>query len=1562
MKVSLRLVERVSWMCKFILLACAASMVPVLACSEKKPEPKNIEPVLRAFETPSGWDSMNVELNTAQPLLAPMKMAIASDGRIFVTTQAGQVRLVKNEILQATPVLTISGVETFGDDGLQGIALDPEFSTTGQPGSGRFYTIHHYMSGSYGRPRISIWRMSTGNPDVANTSPEATFDLDSLVASGGGRPGSHVGATLQVGKDGALYVVVGMQDAPAAECQDWTRSASKIFRMDRTNLGVPASGNPYGTSGTNEIQKRVWGRGFRNPFNLAVDKVTGEMFVDDVGSNHVISPNPLGAFEETNAVPNPGQAGFVSAAPYDFGWPSTEGTGPHLVHRFENGQANENSGGQDCAKIGGDFYRPDFVAFPSSFVGAYFYADFCSTYIKYLSDSQQTPTSTSGAIPSNTATDWIVSTGVAITDIKTHPDGSIYILGRSTPERQGSAVGLMHKIFTSGPLPQVSVTDPTDGQRFSSGNPGVGTVNVPITVTASDSNGGLTLVEALVNNAVVGSCTSSPCTVTATGLGRGTYQVKGRATNVLGNTKTTGTISITVDGPNATINTPLASATFVAGTAVSFSGSATDASGNAITTASAFSWDVYLRHGTHQHHEGTFSGLSGSFTLGADAETADNIALNFVLTVTDSFGVSHTTSRLIQPVKPTLTLATAPAQGLEVKLDSSFKTSNFSFLSVAGINRTIGAPLKQKHPTTGRRYEFLNWSHGGSYQHVIATPQTNTTYTANYRDATGSGTGLYGEYFATTSFTSRQAETNEAINFDWGTGAPKPGQPSDGFTIRWTGKVQPYFTEEHTFYVDADGGVRLWVNGTQIINSWSESASERTSSTINLTGGTQYNVTLEYIDNSGPARVKLSWATSGVLKEVIPATQLIPATVIGPPPPTNEVLFVVGNTTLTTADQAIRDRIVNTLGKTIDVVNGPTLTTALATATGRKVVVVSETVSSGDIGTKLTTAAVPVINCEPAASDDLNFTTNAWGTTQGTTATTQTALNIIAPSDPLAAGLPSGSQTVSSAQTFIWGVPGGSPTIVARIVGSGTQAAIYRYDTGNAMQVGTAPHRRVGFFLHTTTATGLNATGWSLFDAAFNWAFGTVTPPTNQAPTVAAGADFNATAGTSVAINGSASDDSLPNPPATLTVSWSQVSGPGTATFTNGSTATPSVAFPAGAAGTYVLRITGNDSALSSTDDVSVTVSLPVVATPSISPNGGSFLTTDPAPSVTLATTTSGAELRYTTDGSEPTASSTLYSAPFVVSTNTTVKAKGFLTNYTPSATASATFTFTTPTVATPTFSPAAGTYSTAQSVSLSTTTSGATIHYTTDGSTPTSGSPAYTAPINVAVTTTVRALAIRSDWNDSAVASATYTISTAKNALFVVGNTTLSAADAALKSRLEGLGFVVTVKLDSASVTADATGQQLVLVSETCSSGNVGAKFLTVSQPVITLEPAIQDEMNLTGAAWGTDQGTVTSATQVNVLSSAGVLAAGFSGNTTVVTAANTFIWGAPGASATIISRVVGSSTQATSYKYEAGATLISGTAAGKRAVCFPHGTVATSLNSNGWALFDALVNWAVP
>jgi sugar lactone lactonase YvrE len=160
------------------------------------------------------------------------------------------------------------------------------------------------------------------------------------------------------------------------------------------------------------------------------------------------------------------------------------------------------------------------------------------------------------------------------------------------------------------------------------------------------------------------------------------------------------------------------------------------------------------------------------------------------------------------------------------------------------------------------------------------------------------------------------------------------------------------------------------------------------------------------------------------------------------------------------------------------------------------------------------------------------------------------------------------------------------------------------------------------------------------------------------------------------------------------------------------------------------------------------------VATPTFSPAAGTY---SAAQSVSIACTTSGATIYYTTDGSTPTMSSPQYSSPISVTSSRTLKAYACHAGMSSSAVATAAYTIMT-TVATPTFNPAAGIYSNAQSVTISSTTAGATIYYTTDGSTPTMSSPQYSSPISVASNTTLKAYACHAGMNNSAVASATYT------------------------------------------------------------------------------------------------------------------------------------------------------------------------------------------------------------
>lgn len=164
----------------------------------------------------------------------------------------------------------------------------------------------------------------------------------------------------------------------------------------------------------------------------------------------------------------------------------------------------------------------------------------------------------------------------------------------------------------------------------------------------------------------------------------------------------------------------------------------------------------------------------------------------------------------------------------------------------------------------------------------------------------------------------------------------------------------------------------------------------------------------------------------------------------------------------------------------------------------------------------------------------------------------------------------------------------------------------------------------------------------------------------------------------------------------------------------------------------------------------------PTLAAPVFSPAAGSY---SAAQSVTMSDVTSGAAIYYTTDGSTPTTTSKAYSGAVTVSATTTLKAIAVETGYNTSAAASATYTITLPTAATPVISPAGGSYTTAQSVTITDATSGAAIYYTTDGSTPTTASSVYSSAIAVAANTTIEAIAVETGYSNSAVATAAFTL-----------------------------------------------------------------------------------------------------------------------------------------------------------------------------------------------------------
>ena len=202
------------------------------------------------------------------------------------------------------------------------------------------------------------------------------------------------------------------------------------------------------------------------------------------------------------------------------------------------------------------------------------------------------------------------------------------------------------------------------------------------------------------------------------------------------------------------------------------------------------------------------------------------------------------------------------------------------------------------------------------------------------------------------------------------------------------------------------------------------------------------------------------------------------------------------------------------------------------------------------------------------------------------------------------------------------------------------------------------------------------------------------------------------------------------------------------------------------------------------------------VVQPNITPNGGTFST---AQTVSIATPTAGAAIRYTLDGTEPTEDSTLYTASFTASTQTRIKARAFKAGWMPSVTTDRTISFNYGTLAMPVPSPAPGSYLGSVTVSLA-AMPGATIHYTTNNTVSGTGTPIYTAPLTFTSTTTLRAKAVHQDYVTSPELNVVYTVQIAPPVISLASGAYAPGTSLTVTA---APGLIIRMSLDGTDPTA---------------------------------------------------------------------------------------------------------------------------------------------------------------
>jgi glucose/arabinose dehydrogenase len=322
------------------------------------PEPTAVPPT----PTPPAQPPASLSLQPiADGFVRPTNLTHAFDNRLFVTDQAGRIHIIHEGAMLAEPFLDITDRvnDRANEQGLLGLAFHPHYQQNG-------YFFVNYTNAN-GSTVIARYQVSADNPDRADRDNERIL----LTIS---QPyGNHNGGQIKFGPDGYLYI--GMGDGgsagdPLNHGQDMTTLLGAMLRLDidqgndEAAYAIPAD-NPFVAE--DRVRNEIWAIGLRNPWRFSFDRLTGDLFIADVGQN---------LWEEINFQPADSPGGE------NYGWNILEAS-----HCFRTANCDpeglvmpiaEYTRDGGCSVTGGYVYRGS--QWPALW-GNYFFADYCTGHI-----------------------------------------------------------------------------------------------------------------------------------------------------------------------------------------------------------------------------------------------------------------------------------------------------------------------------------------------------------------------------------------------------------------------------------------------------------------------------------------------------------------------------------------------------------------------------------------------------------------------------------------------------------------------------------------------------------------------------------------------------------------------------------------------------------------------------------------------------------------------------------------------------------------------------------------------------------------------------------------------------------------------------------------------------------------------------------------------------------------------------------------------------------------------------------------------------------------------------
>lgn len=729
----------------------------------------------------------------------PMAVSFSSDGRVFVAEKAGKIK-VFDDFGEVTSTLFAdlrTEVYDSGDRGILGLELDPDFPAS--PYVYVLYTYDHLLGDpapapKWGEPDVTgddcpkpvdadvndcpvsgrLVRLTAGGPGgneaiaenplvegwcqqfASHSVGDLQFDSEgNLYASGGegarasttdhgqygwpqknqcGDPPAGIGGTMTppTAEGGALRSQDVRTPNPLGLTTDPTGLSGSVIRVDPdTGEGIP--GNPMFSS-LDANERRIVGYGFRNPFRFVIDQTEDEIYVGNVGWTE---------WEEVD------RFAVDSGAAYNSGWPCVEGPEKNVAYRnleldlcedlyaepgavtpalFSYRAGGPIFPGDPCpddngaAITGMALYRD--TAFPAAYEGALFFADSVRGCVYVMFPDEN------GEPDPTTTTVFASDAGVyPAIDIEVGPGGNLYYV-----QLFGSSGGEIHKVSYDPGAPDARLTTTPE---FGPADP----LEVDLDASEStDPQGEPLSFDWDLDGDGVFETLDGGAERTEEFSGPGSQRVVVR---VVDETDASSVAQVFVHPGNTPpvpeIEEPLGALEWSVGEKIEFAGSAEDPQ-DGVVLSDDLHWSVRLLHcpsACHEHPLQVFPGTEESSFVAPDHDYPAH--LKFILTATDSQGLTATDSVEIDPQAVDLEIRSDPA-GLSLGAGLKTLPAPFGLTAIEGSNVVLSAPLSQE--LGGATYTWRCWSDGGERVHGVVADHP-APYTAFYtRDgAQGEGCG-----------------------------------------------------------------------------------------------------------------------------------------------------------------------------------------------------------------------------------------------------------------------------------------------------------------------------------------------------------------------------------------------------------------------------------------------------------------------------------------------------------------------------------------------------------------------------------------------------------------------------------------------------------------------------------------------------------------------------------------------------------------------------------------------------------------------------------------------------